>query len=450
MIERRKKESSLDKKFNNVLIKKTIFKGFGLGHINGKTIFVPRTFPGDVVNVKVISEKKDYYKALVEEYVEYGVERREPLCSAFDDCGGCDMLDIDYSKQLEIKKNVMIDIFPKHKELIADCVASPSDTNYRNKVFFPVAQNDDVITYGMYKKMTHNVVDTSDCCLVPKIIHSIANEVCICLTNAHEKVYHERSGKGNIRHIGFRINYLNQIIVMIVTKKNKLAFTNVLVKTITEKFPNVVGIIQNINSTNSNVIVGKEEKVLFGDDFFIDKIGSKKFKINYLSFFQINSKQIENIYNTIYADLSPHTNLLDAYSGVSTIGIYMADKVNKVISVENNPNAVRDAKYNAKMNGVNNLEAINAELEDVFAATVKKHDINTIIFDPPRKGLDEKIRGYLLNCDIKQIIYLSCNPTTQQRDVKELMKLGYKIVKIIPFDMFPNTYHIESYMLLSK
>lgn len=433
-----------------VVIDKIIYKGYGLGTYQGKKVFAPFSYPGDVVDVEVLSEKKDYYKALPIKLHSSDITRLDSPCPVFKQCGGCNTLDVDYFQQCEFKKSVIEDIFPKYKHLIENTVASPQQHYYRNKVFFPVAKEGNQIIFGMFKNLTHTVVSASQCKLVSPKLLDIAQEVCNHLTQVKEEVYDEKRGKGNIRHIGLRVNAKQEVMVIIVTNKSKLAFTNTLVKTLTSKFPQVISIIQNINKSNTNTILGETEKVLFGQAYFIDRIDKKQYKVHYQSFFQVNRDITETIYKQIHADLNKHSNVLDAYSGVSTIGIFVDDIANAVVSVENNEWAVQDAQYNIKLNKCSNIGVIKAKLEDKFEEIIEKYKINAIVFDPPRKGLEANIRNLINNSRINKIIYLSCNPPTQKRDILDFEKAGFKVKKMIPYDMFPNTYHIENYALLVR
>lgn len=433
-----------------VEIDKIIFKGYGLGTHQGKKVFVPFTYPGDVVDVEVISEKKDYYKALPVKLISAKITRVTSPCDVFKECGGCNSLDVEYKQQCQFKKQVIEDIFPDYTNLISSTIASPQQYSYRNKVFFPLAKKDEKIVFGMFKNLTHTVVSAQQCKLVSPRLLEIAQEVCNHLTQVKEDVYDEKKGKGNLRHIGLRVNSRQEVMVIIVTNKSKLAFTNTLVSTLTSKFPQVVSIIQNINKSNTNTILGETEKVLLGQPYFIDEIAGKKYKVHYQSFFQVNREVTETIYQQIYNDLDANSNVLDAYSGVSTIGIFVDDKANAVVSVESNEWATKDAQYNIKLNNCQNIGIINAKLEDKFEEIIEKYKINTIIFDPPRKGLETNIRDLIKDSRISKIIYLSCNPTTQKRDIQDFVKAGFKVKKIIPYDMFPNTYHVENYALLVR
>ena len=435
---------------NKVEIDKIIFKGYGLGTYQGKKVFIPFTYPGDIVDAKVISEKKDYYKALPVKLISSEIKRVTSPCDVFKECGGCNSLDVEYFQQCVLKKQVIEDIYPVNVDIINDTIASPQQFQYRNKVFFPVAKKDNNIVFGMFKNLSHTVVSANQCKLVSPRLLSIAQEVCNHLNQVKEDVYDEKFGKGNIRHIGLRVNSCQEVMVIIVTNKSKLAFTNTLVKTLTSKFPEVTSIIQNINKSNSNTILGDSEKILLGEAYFVDNIAEKKYKVNYKSFFQVNRDVTEKIYRQIYADIDENSNVLDAYSGVSTIGIFIDDKANAVVSVESNESATEDAKFNIKLNKCKNIGVINAKLEEKFEEIIDKYKIDTIVFDPPRKGLEQNIRDLIKDSIIKKIIYLSCNPTTQKRDIQDFLNAGFIVKKMIPFDMFPNTYHIENYALLVR
>jgi len=433
-----------------IKIDKIIYKGNGLGTYQGKKVFIPYTYPGDIVDGQLLSEKKDYYKALPVKLHDFKIKRIPSPCSVFKQCGGCNMLDVEYFQQCKLKKQVIEDIYPEYKQLINNTVASPQKDCYRNKVFFPVTKRDNQIVFGMFKNLSHTVVSAAQCKLVSPRLLEIAQEVCNHLNQVNEVVYDEKSLKGNIRHIGLRINSKQEVMVIIVTNKSKLAFTNTLMKTLTMKYPQVVSIVQNINKFDTNNILGDHEKVLYGKTYFIDEIEDKQYKVNYQSFFQVNRKLTELIYKQIRADVDLNSNVLDAYSGVSTIGLYLADRANLVVSVESNEWAVKDAQYNIKLNNCNNIGVIKANLEDKFEELIEKYRIDTIVFDPPRKGLNANIRNLIKTSNVRKIIYLSCNPATQKRDVHDFINAGFKIIKMIPYDMFPHTYHIENYALLVR
>jgi 23S rRNA (uracil1939-C5)-methyltransferase len=304
---------------------------------------------------------------------------------------------------------------------------------------------------GIFQKRSHVVIAHKDCKIQPSIYDEIVTEFLAYIEAAKVKIYDEKTGNGNLRHLGFRKSAANgQIIVVIVTKNRKLPFTKQLINNLTGKFPQIIGIIQNINSEKGNAILGKDEKILFGKDYLIETIGKISYHLNYRSFFQINHSTTEKLYDFVKSQISKNEIILDAYSGVGTIGIYLADKAKEVIGVEFVAAAVKDAKQNIEFNNIDNCRYYVGLVEDKIEEICKKTVLDTIIFDPPRKGLEKKIIEVLKHNEIKKVIYVSCNPMTQKRDVHMLNEIGYKIKKIQPFDMFPQTWHIENVVVLEK
>ncbi|MDP8202624.1 MAG: 23S rRNA (uracil(1939)-C(5))-methyltransferase RlmD, partial [Candidatus Tenebribacter burtonii] len=255
---------------------------------------------------------------------------------------------------------------------------------------------------------------------------------------------------GNIRHIGIRYaEKTNEIIVILVTRNRKIPFSKQLERILLEAYPNIVGIIQNINTEKTNVILGNDKKILFGRDFIYEQIGKTKFKLSYKSFFQVNTKQAEKMYKFVKQSISEGSHIVDAYCGVGSIGIFLADKAAKVIGIENNVKALQNAKDNAKLNKIDNCKFVAGYVETELPKILKNNKIDTIIFDPPRKGLEQRIIDNIPS-DIKKIIYISCDPMTQVRDVKLMMEKGFTPKVMQPFDMFPHTFHIENIIILEK
>ncbi|HPM02253.1 MAG TPA: 23S rRNA (uracil(1939)-C(5))-methyltransferase RlmD, partial [Candidatus Cloacimonadota bacterium] len=261
----------------------------------------------------------------------------------------------------------------------------------------------------------------------------------------------EKSFSGNLRHIGVRSNHDHtEILLILVTKNRKLPFTNLLLRQIQENFPQVCGIIQNIQPHNSNVILGQEDKLLFGRYYLNEKLNHLSFKIHYKAFFQVNLPQANAMYQLIRSLSGTGKVVLDAYSGTGTIGISLADIHQEIICVESNPEASENARENANINSIRNISFIQGEVERVLPDLMRDKQIDLIVFDPPRKGLDDKIIDLIASLNIPEVIYMSCNPSTQCRDLIRFLKQGYQTSQIIPFDMFPHTWHIESLCLLKR
>jgi len=431
-------------------IEKLVYKGLGLGFENSNPVFVSNAVPGDVLDVQVISTRRQVCFGKVEKIVKASPKRIEPNCEVFGKCGGCDWLNISYQDQLNYKQEIAEEIF-KNVEIgkINKIVDSGSEP-YRNKSFFPVARKDGKAITGMFESRSHNVIPHKKCVLQPELFDDICNKVLSYIEASKMQVYNERNHSGNIRHIGIRYAAgTNEIIVILVTRNRKIPFSRQLERILLEAYPNIVGLIQNINPEKTNVILGDDEKILFGRDFIHEQIGKLKFKLNYRSFFQVNTKQATKMYEFVKQAVSDDSNVIDAYCGVGSIGLYLADKAAKVIGIENNAKAVQDAGENANINKSENCKFVKGNVETEIVKVLKENKIDTLIFDPPRKGLEQKIIDNIPS-EIQKIVYISCDPMTQVRDVKLMIDKGFVQKVMQPFDMFPHTFHIENVIVLEK
>jgi len=435
---------------SNLYIEKLVYKGYGLAFDNKIPIFVKHAIPGQIVNAKIKYVKKSVKFADIHKIIKDSKSREKVDCEVFGKCGGCDWLNIKYEKQLEAKEEIIKEIFNfVSEDKFLSISSSSQNKHYRNKVFFPVSSVKSFPKIGMFAEKTHKVIPHSSCKLIPAVFDLIIPNFSSYISASNEKIYNEKFHTGNIRHIGFRISEkTGEIIVIVVTKNRKLAFSKQLVKSLTQNFPKITGIVQNINSLKGNTIVGEDEKILFGCNYINDSIGNKEYKLNYLSFFQINNKITLKLFDYIKKNTQANDVVLDAYCGVGAIGIYLADKVRSVIGIELNERAIKDAKYNAEMNNLKNIDFIQGSLEETFTDLSRSNFFDIIIFDPPRKGIDGKIVSELKNNLPSKIFYISCDPQTQKRDIKKIISIGYEIKSIKSFDMFPQTFHIENVVIL--
>ena len=432
-------------------IEKLVYKGYGLGFNDSNPIFVPYSVPGDIADVEIEYQKKDVFFGKIKELIERSPNRIEPNCEVFCKCGGCDWLNIPYEKQLEYKQLIINEIFRNVKvNKVNEILSSPLQKYYRNKSFFPISEIQAQPLIGMFERKSHKVIPHKHCKLYPPIFAKIMESFLSYMNVANVTVYDERTGKGTARHLGIRYSEATgEILVILVTKSRKLPFSKQLVRILTTEFPDIVGIVQNINQSRTNTILGDENKILFGRDHIFEKIGKKKYKLHSSSFFQVNSGIAEQMYDFCRAHIDKNDKVLDAYCGVGSIGLFVADKATEVVGIENNEFAVQDAVANAKLNKVENCHFITGDVEQELPILCRKEKFDTIIFDPPRKGLDAGTIKTLPD-NIKKIIYISCNPTTQERDAKLLLERGFKIILMQPFDMFPHTYHIENVLVLKR
>jgi 23S rRNA (uracil1939-C5)-methyltransferase len=439
------------KTIDRLKIEKLVYKGYGLGFNDSNPIFVPYSVPGDVADVEIEYQKKDVFFGKIKELIKRSPYRIEPDCEVFGKCGGCDWLNIPYEKQLEYKQLIINEIFRNiSTDQIKKITASPQQGYYRNKSFFPISEIQTQLVIGMFERKSHTVIPHQHCRLYPPIFAKISESFLSYMKAANVPVYNERNGKGTARHLGIRYSKATgDILVVLVTRSRKLPFSKQLVRILTTEFPDIVGIVQNINPKRTNTILGDENKLLFGRDHIFEKIGKKKYKLHSSSFFQVNSGIAEQMYDFCRAHIDKNDKVIDAYCGAGSIGIFVADKTAEVVGIENNKFAMQDAVANTKLNKVENCRFIEGEVEQELPLLCRKEEFNTIIFDPPRKGLDEHTINSIPD-NIRKIIYISCNPTTQVRDAKLLLERGFKIISMQSFDMFPHTYHIENVLVLKR
>jgi 23S rRNA (uracil1939-C5)-methyltransferase len=431
-------------------INKLVYQGFGLGFHDSNPIFVYNAVPGDIVRARVLYRKKKALFAEIDEVLTPGESRIEPACEVFGKCGGCDWLNISYRSQLNFKEAIIREIFRSYPdECFLPIAGSDVFNHYRNKSFMPVSLGDRLPVFGIYAKRSHSIVPHRSCRLHPAIFDILSREIMIHIKRANVKVYNELNKHGNLKHIGFRYSFkTDEVLVVIVTRTSKLAFTKQLIDLLLKCYPDIAGIVQNINPEPVNRILGVKTKLLYGKEWLEDSIGDIRFRINYNSFFQINPFTMRKLYDHVKSAIVQDSQVLDTYSGIGSIALYVADKAKKVIAVEDNENAVKDGIFNATLNKIKNVEFRAGRVEDNIKELCSSEPIDTIIFDPPRKGLEKSIIEVVSNHQINRIIYVSCNPSTQVRDVELLKERGYKVVSLKPFDMFPHTYHIENVAVL--
>ncbi|PUU92615.1 MAG: 23S rRNA (uracil1939-C5)-methyltransferase [Halanaerobium sp.] len=422
---------------------------------NGMAVFISLTLPGDLVKAKITKIKKDYAFAKLIEVVEAGEGRTKAPCPVYNECGGCQLQHINYKKELEFKKNNIKQLINRIAEIedfkLRDVLAADDDFRYRNKAQFPLALNeDDQITAGFYKRGSHDIVPNHNCLIQHPLINRILRITLKELNKFQISVYNENTLQGLLRHLVIRVGTCtNQALLVMVTNGDDFIDKNLIARTLMRKIPELKGVVQNINNQNTNVIFGKEDILLAGENKITEYIGKTGYLISARSFFQVNTMQAQKLYDTAadYIGDDHGARVVDAFSGTGSIALYLADRVEKVYAVESLKAAVKDARANAELNNINNVDFELGLVEDKLPEIIERDQIDSIIFDPPRKGLDEKTIQLLLANEIKKIIYISCNPATQARDLKSL-KEKYRLLEIQPVDLFPQTYHIESVALL--
>ncbi|MGE9964682.1 23S rRNA (uracil(1939)-C(5))-methyltransferase RlmD [Fusicatenibacter saccharivorans] len=444
--------------------------GEGIGKVDGYTLFVKDAVIGDVVNVKVMKAKKQYGYARLMEIVEASPYRVKPVCPVARQCGGCQIQSLAYEKQLEFKSNkvrgnlIRIGGFEEDQiDRIMEPIAGMKEPyHYRNKAQYPIGKDKEGnLTAGFYAGRTHQIISNLDCALGMPVNRQILEKVLSYMEENHISAYDETTGKGLVRHVLIRCGFTtDEIMVCIVINGNNLPRGEKLAESLAE-IPGMKSITYNINQENTNVIMGKEVRLLWGQEYITDYIGNVKYQISPLSFFQVNPVQTNVLYGQAleYAGLTGNETVWDVYCGIGTISLFLAQKAGKVYGVEIVPQAIEDAKKNAQINGIQNAEFFVGKAEDVlpdyYAQYAKEHPGETahadvIVVDPPRKGCEESVLETMVNMGPERIVYVSCDSATLARDLKYLCGKGYELEKVRAVDMFPMTGHVETVVLLSQ
>ncbi len=444
-----------------VKIEKLINEGAGIARIDGVPVFIENSCPNDVLKIKITKKNKNYYIGEIIEIIEKTNYRVNPVCALSKICGSCNWLHIDYSEQLKQKKNIVYETIKNISGIdinVSETLPSDKITEYRCKVQIPIQQTkvSKRILSGYYKRNSHELINIKYCPMQPKIINEIAEYIKTTAQEFGISGYDEKNNSGLLRHIIFRISSdeKNLLIIFVLNSDVVPAKLKKLSEDLISKYPIIKGICANFNTLKTNVILGNNTQTILGQDYYIEQLDDMKYKISANSFFQINplcAKKIFNKVKSIITDKCENPVILDAYSGVSSFGIWLSSIAKEVISVEESKSSTNDAIENIKLNNINNLKIINGDAAKEFNNLISqniKFDVSLV--DPPRKGCSEQSIEFLNKLTKKYIVYISCNPATLARDIKLLLKHSFKPIYIQPVDMFPNTYHIETIALLER
>lgn len=375
-------------------------------------------------------------------------------CPVSNKCGGCNYIEMDYKKQLSIKQkevNKLLSPFGK----VDNIIGMDNPYHYRNKVHavFSFKKGGKIIS-GVYKEGTHIVIPVEKCLIEDEKADEIIGTIRELLKSFKMKIFDEDTGYGFFRHVLIRTGHkTGEIMVILVVASNVFPSRNNFVKALTKAHPEITTIVMNINDKKTSMVLGEQERVLYGKGFIEDVLCEKRFRISSKSFYQVNPVQTQVLYNIAvdYAGLTGEEVVFDAYCGIGTIGIVAASGAKEVIGVELNKDAVRDAIKNAKINEVKNISFYNNDagvFMTQYANNGGKADV--VFMDPPRSGSTEEFMQHMVNLAPKRVVYVSCNPQTLARDLKFLVKKGYEVKKISPVDMFPHTGHVECVTLLQR
>ena len=428
-------------------------EGSGVGRYEGMAVFVPLTAVGDTAKVKILKVKKTYAYGKAVEIITPSKERTQNDCPQFSKCGGCVFRHIKYQAELSLKENTVYETLKRigGVDLKPNPILSSTPDRYRNKAQYPVAPNGGV---GFYAFHSHRIIECEDCILQPQEFKEIVKTVSEWVRKYSISIYDEQKHKGLLRHIYIRkAQVTNEIMVVFVINGESLPQSEQIIKTLVSNCENIKSIQINQNRENTNVILGKTCKTLYGSDHITDILCGIKVRLSALSFYQVNHAMAELLYNKAREYAKPNgRNIIDLYCGAGTIGLSMAKYAKSVIGVEIVPEAIEDAEFNAKNNGINNASFICADASSAAERLAKEGiKADTVILDPPRKGCaKEVIETVANNFAPERVVYVSCDPATLARDIKIFEGLGYKLAEYTPCDLFPRTPHLETAALLYR
>lgn len=437
-------------------------EGSGVGHYKedssdgrGIAVFVPLTAVGDVISCRVVKVLRSYAYGRVEGILTASPDRAEEGCPVYAKCGGCCFRHISYEAELRAKQGFVQDAFMRLGGLSPEFLpiqGSESPEGYRNKLQMPVSKQDGRTVCGFYSERSHRVVPVEKCVLQPELFAEITRFVTEQADRLRISVYNEEKHEGVLRHIYLRRGHYSGEVCLCLVARRKVPEFERLAKAAAERFPEITGVVLNINRDRTNVILGEEEQVLFGRAEIKDTMCGVNVEISPKSFYQVNTPAAEALYRQAAEFAQPEGKLLlDLYCGAGTIGLSMAGKARRLIGAEIVPQAVENARENAERNSVKNAEFICADAGQAAQQLERSGERpDVIILDPPRKGCSENTLTACAGMQPERIVMISCNAATAARDCKRLAELGYTAAVVRPFDLFPRTSHVECVVLINK
>lgn len=427
--------------------------GEGVGRKEGYTIFVEGALPDEVVEATLTEQHKNYGRANLLRIVKPSLNRVEPVCTLFGTCGGCQLMHLAYPQQLKIKQQRVSDAFQRigmmENVRVEECLPSPSPLAYRNKIQLPVREGPEGMMIGLYAASSHEIVEIESCHIHCPLGEKIYKEIHPLIKKSSVSAYDPATGKGELRHLLIKsaVN-TGEVLIVFITNGPCTRPLQKIAAEIMALCPEVKGVVNNINTGRHNVILGPVYQKIEGNDSITESLCGMRFKISAASFFQVNPAQAEHLYEKAleYCHLDGSETVLDAYCGVGTLSLAFAKQAKKVIGIECVPEAIENAKENAILNAVSNVSFICANSE---AYINQASGINVVVLNPPRKGCDPRFLEGIKRLRPVKIVYISCDPATLARDIAKISSFGYKIIGVQPYDMFPQTAHVETVVMLT-
>lgn len=438
----------------DVTIKSLSSEGDGVGTYEGLTVFVPGALPTEQVKITIEECKSNYARAHLNEVLVPSKDRTTPPCPVFGRCGGCQLMHLDYAAQLKAKQERVVSAMERIGNLkgvaVEPCIASPSPLHYRNKIQLPAAMQQGKLALGLYARNSHDIIAVDGCPIHCALGESVFTRVKALLDSSSIVPYNEATDKGELRHLLIKsaVNS-NACLVVFITKGNAAQKFKSIAEAILKAIPEVKGVFENINRRRDNVILGNAFTLLAGAPHITETLCDLQFNVSPASFFQVNPRQAENLYNKAIelAELNGKQTVLDAYCGVGTLTTIASKYAKEAIGIECIPDAVADANKNAKTNGRTNCRFILGKTEHKISSV---NHADVVFLNPPRKGCDPAVIAAVSTLSPQTIVYISCDPATLARDIALFKHNHYAPTVIQPFDMFPQTMHVETIVQLKR
>ena len=437
--------------YYDVKIESLTHDGLGVARVDGFPVFVANALVGEEINMKVTLVKKTYAFGRAVDYFVTSGERVKPECGIYKQCGGCQVQHLSYEGQLKMKHDTVVNHLKRIGHIedanVLPTIGMQNPSRYRNKTQVPFGYADGKVVAGFYQKRSHEIINMQSCLIQTDISDQIVETMRQLCQELEIDPYNESLNLGVLRHVIVRVGFkTEEIMVTLVTRTHEVPNSELLIQRLVSKYPKIKSIAQNVNPKVTNVIFGDETRILYGEPYIYDEMNGIRFAISPRSFYQVNPIQTETLYSKAveYAQLSGNEIVFDAYCGIGTITLFLAQHAKQVYGVEIIPEAIEDAKMNARLNGFENTQFAVGKSEEIIPAWIENGIVpDVIVVDPPRKGCDRSLLDTMLEAAPDRIVYVSCDSSTLARDLRVLIDGGYKLEVVQPVDMFPQTAHIE-------
>ena len=437
--------------YYDVKIESLTHDGLGVARVDGFPVFVANALVGEEINMKVTLVKKTYAFGRAVDYFVTSGERVKPECGIYKQCGGRQVQHLSYEGQLKMKHDTVVNHLKRIGHIedanVLPTIGMQNPSRYRNKTQVPFGYADGKVVAGFYQKRSHEIINMQSCLIQTDISDQIVETMRQLCQELEIDPYNESLNLGVLRHVIVRVGFkTEEIMVTLVTRTHEIPNSELLIQRLVSKYPKIKSIAQNVNPKVTNVIFGDETRILYGEPYIYDEMNGIRFAISPRSFYQVNPIQTETLYSKAveYAQLSGNEIVFDAYCGIGTITLFLAQHAKQVYGVEIIPEAIEDAKMNARLNGFENTQFAVGKSEEIIPAWIENGIVpDVIVVDPPRKGCDRSLLDTMLEAAPDRIVYVSCDSSTLARDLRVLIDGGYKLEVVQPVDMFPQTAHIE-------